>query len=259
MVHVDASGGKSGKSSVSKGETLEDTTRCLGCYADAVVLRHPLQGSAERAARGSGVPVINAGDGTGEHPTQALLDVYTMHDELSETGGILAPPEGGAKEPRTVVVLLGDLKHGRTVHSLAKLLAKSGARVDLRYCSPAPLPMPESVRNYVAKYPNATQSVFDSLEGAVVGANVLYVTRIQRERFASDAEAKAVEGKYVVDKALLDRPETPKSMIIMHPLPRVDEISTDVDDDPRAAYFRQMENGMFVRMAILSLILTGKE
>mmetsp|Transcript_13292 Transcript_13292/g.29312 ORF Transcript_13292/g.29312 Transcript_13292/m.29312 type:complete len:197 (-) Transcript_13292:584-1174(-) len=193
-------------------------------------------------------PLISGGDGTGEHPTQALLDVYTVHDELE-----------GAAGTRRTIVLLGDLKHGRTVHSLAKLLARSGAPVDLRYCSPDALPMPQEVRDYVGRYPSATQVAVSSLEEAVRGANVLYVTRVQKERFASEADYAAVKGQYVVDRALLERPETPEDMVVMHPLPRVDEISTDVDDDPRAAYFRQMENGMFVRMAILSLILTGKE
>jgi len=157
------------------------------------------------------------------------------------------------------VVLLGDLRHGRTVHSLAKLLARSGAEVDLRYYSPDQLPMPQSVVEYVARYPNATQTLVASLEEAVAGADVLYVTRVQRERFATEAEAAAAEGQYVVNKSLMERALTKQSMIIMHPLPRMDEISTDLDDDPRAAYFRQMENGMFVRMAILSLVLAGRE
>ena len=231
-------------SSVKKGETLGDTIRCLENYADVTVLRHPIIGSAAEASTYAEKPVLNAGDGTGEHPTQALLDCFTIQDEFSGRGGGI--------EGKTVV-LLGDLKHGRTVHSLAKLLARSEIPgVKLRYCSPESLKMPEDVKAEVDKY-GLPQEEFSDLREAIAGADVLYVTRIQKERFASEEEYAAVEGSFVVDSELMN--EAPKGMIVMHPLPRVGEIKEEVDKDERAAYFRQMENGMFVRMALLALVL----
>jgi len=258
FLHVD--GGKGGNTSASKkGESLEDTIRCLECYTDVTVLRHPTTGSVQRVALGGGTvkPVINAGDGVGEHPTQALLDFFTIWDEL---GVSLDVPDGDSKNEKTltgqlVVVLLGDLKHGRTVHSLAKLLARSSIKheVVLRYCSPSSLEMPSRVKEYVAQFPNAKQEEYTDMKEAVKGANVLYVTRVQKERFESAEDYEKVKGAYVVDNSLMVN--APPGMIIMHPLPRVDEIATEVDSDSRACYFRQMENGMFVRMAILALIL----
>jgi len=258
FIHID--GGKGGNTSASKkGETLEDTIRCLECYTDVTVLRHPTTGSVQRVALGGGTvkPVINAGDGVGEHPTQALLDVFTIWDEL---GLSLNVADGGSKNEKKhtgqlVVVLLGDLKHGRTVHSLAKLLARSSIKHELvlRYCAPSSLEMPSHVKEYVEKYPNAKQEAYTDMREAVKGANVLYVTRVQKERFEHVEDYENVKGAYVVDASLMS--SAPSGMIVMHPLPRVDEIATEVDSDPRACYFRQMENGMFVRMAILSLVL----
>ncbi|KAL7547543.1 hypothetical protein ACHAWF_010827 [Thalassiosira exigua] len=193
----------------------------------------------------------------GEHPTQALLDMFTIWDEL---GLSLDVADGDSKNATKhsgplVVVLLGDLKHGRTVHSLAKLLARSSMRHNLvlRYCAPPSLEMPAHVKEYVAKFPNAKQEEFTDMSAAVRGANVLYVTRVQKERFATAEDYENVKGAYVVDASLMKA--APSGMIVMHPLPRVDEIATEVDSDPRACYFRQMENGMFVRMAILALVL----
>lgn len=268
FLHIDASS-KGGGSSTKKGETLEDTVRCLGCYSDAVVLRHPEEGSVGRvmeamhaAAASTGgkrVPVINAGDGTGEHPTQALLDLFTVCDEL----GIppLSSASKGFGKQKLVVTLLGDNKHGRTVHSLSELLSRSYNStlglddLELRYVNPAGLEMPQYVRDKVsaAGGDGVTQSSPSSLGAALEGCDVLYVTRIQKERFDTPEQYEAVKGSYVVDCALLE--DAPKDMIIMHPLPRVDEIATEVDSDERAAYFRQMENGMFVRMALLALML----
>jgi aspartate carbamoyltransferase catalytic subunit len=153
------------------------------------------------------------------------------------------------------VVFLGDLKHGRTVHSLAKLLAQLRPQSDmiLRFCSPSSLAVPDSILSYCADHGVKCETL-DNLEEACVGAQVLYVTRVQQERFGSEEEYNRVKGSYVVNKALMDT-VIPQDMIVLHPLPRVDEISTDVDSDPRAAYFRQMENGMYVRMAILALIM----
>ena len=262
FIHVDGSAG--GNSSAGKkGESLEDTVRCLECYADVTVLRHPVTGSVPGLALGDATtkPVINAGDGVGEHPTQALLDVFTIWDEL----GLSLDIDGGDSKNETkqhagplVVVMLGDLKNGRTVHSLAKLLARSSFKHELvlRYCSPASLQMPSDVKEYVSQFSNAKQEEYSDMREAVKGSNVLYVTRVQKERFEDLNEYETVKGAYVVDAALMC--DAPSNMIVMHPLPRVDEIHTDVDADPRACYFREMENGMFVRMAILSLILLGR-
>lgn len=258
FIHVD--GSKGGNTSASKkGETLEDTVRCLECYTDVTVLRHPTTGSVQRVALGGGSvkPVINAGDGVGEHPTQALLDFFTIWDELDVSLDVA----GGQREDvsthidQLVIVLLGDLKHGRTVHSLAKLLARSSIKHELvlRYCAPPSLEMPTHVKEYVENFPNAKQEQYTDMREAVKGANVLYVTRVQKERFTDIEDFESVKGAYVVDASLMEL--APSGMIVMHPLPRVDEIATEVDSDQRACYFRQMENGMFVRMAILALIL----
>mmetsp|Transcript_3631 Transcript_3631/g.6873 ORF Transcript_3631/g.6873 Transcript_3631/m.6873 type:complete len:326 (+) Transcript_3631:38-1015(+) len=230
-------------SSVKKGETLGDTIRCLECYADVTVLRHPVKGSAAEAAGATVKPVINAGDGVGEHPSQALLDTFTIEDEFSETGGLKGK----------TVVLLGDLKHGRTVHSLAKLIARSGIDgVTLRYCSPDILRMPEDVKEEVEKY-GIKQEEFTDLKSALNGADCLYVTRVQKERFENEEDYEKVKDIYIVDNEVMKA--APSGCIVMHPLPRVGEIKEEVDQDPRAAYFRQMENGMFVRMALLALVL----
>mmetsp|Transcript_15184 Transcript_15184/g.30240 ORF Transcript_15184/g.30240 Transcript_15184/m.30240 type:complete len:325 (-) Transcript_15184:18-992(-) len=230
-------------SSVKKGETLGDTIRCLECYADVTVLRHPVKGSALEAVEATSKPVLSAGDGVGEHPSQALLDTFTIDDEFSDSGGM---------EGKTVV-LLGDLKHGRTVHSLAKLLARSGvAGISLRYCSPDVLRMPDDVKEEVAKY-GLPQEEFTDLRAALDGADCLYVTRVQKERFESEEAYDKVKDVYIVDNDVMKSAKD--TCKILHPLPRVGEIKEEVDSDPRAAYFRQMENGMFVRMALLSLVL----
>ena len=187
MLHIDA--GKSGNSSSSKGESLDDTIRCLECYTDVTVLRHPVKGSVPSVALGGGTiqPVINAGDGTGEHPTQALLDMFTIWDELGLN--MDSQSVGGGEERPLTVVMLGDLKHGRTVHSLAMLLARSSNReIVLRYCSPPSLAMPGYVKEYCAGYDGVKQEECCDIREAVKGASVLYVTRVQKERFET-AEA----------------------------------------------------------------------
>jgi len=246
FIHVDGQGNSSAN---KKGETLEDTIRCLECYTDATVMRHPVHGSVGKVIDMAAKPVLNAGDGVGEHPTQALLDVFTIQDELK------IDMKNVTNKPELTVVMLGDLKNGRTVHSLSKLLAQSGmaSKLTLRYCSPESLEMPQSVQDFVAGYPAVQQQVISSLAEAVKDADVLYVTRVQRERFESDDDYARVKGSYIVNNAIMQHAKT--SMIILHPLPSVDEIHTEVDADPRAAYFRQMENGMFVRMALLALVL----
>lgn len=213
-------------SSVSKGENLKDTIRTMASYADAIVLRHPHEGSAEKAASVSGVPIINAGDGTGQHPSQALLDLYTIRSEQGQIDGLN-------------ITLMGDLKHGRTVHSLARLLRLYD--VQINFLSPYELDMP-------TKYRTESDRQVRALEEVIQETDVLYVTRVQAERMES-----AFDYDYGV--AVSDLKSAKARMSIMHPFPRVSEIAPEVDRDPRAAYFRQMKNGLFMRMAILDRLL----
>ena len=226
-------------SSVSKGESLPDTVRTLECYADVIVLRHPETGSAAIAAKAASKPVINAGDGVGEHPTQALLDTFTIFEEL-----------GVGEVDGMTVTMLGDLKYGRTVHSLARLL--SLFKVKINYVSPEILRLPKEVMDEVAEK-GIPQAEFSALEEVLPETDVLYVTRVQKERFEDPADYEKVKGAYVIDPEIMKAAK--QDMIVMHPLPRVGEISVDFDDDPRAAYFRQMEYGLYVRMALLAMVL----
>ena len=224
-------------SSVAKGESLPDTIRTLECYADVIVIRHPEVGSAAIAASVAQKPVINAGDGIGEHPTQALLDAFTLHEELGSMEGL-------------TVTMVGDLKFGRTVHSLSRLLSMYGAKFN--YVAPDILRMPrELIAELEAQGIKQTEP--KSLDDVIAESDVLYVTRVQRERFESEDVYNSVKGAYTINKEVLSKAK--KRMIVMHPLPRVNEISTDIDDDPRAAYFRQMEYGLYVRMALLAMVL----
>ena len=227
-------------SSMRKGESLHDTIRMLSSYGDAIVLRHPNEGAARLAASASDKPVINAGDGAGQHPTQTLLDLATMQEAFGTLTGLK-------------VVLLGDLKFGRTVHSLAHALALFGAELVLS--SPPGLGMPEDVRTHLDQL-GAKVTVEDQLHKVVRDADVLYVTRIQRERFADPLEYQKVAGSYRIDRAVLA--SVKPRLIVMHPLPRTGEVAPEVDGTPHAAYFRQAFLGVPVRMALLSLILTGK-
>ena len=226
-------------SSAIKGETLEDTVRIVGGYADCIVLRHPEEGAAARAAAVSTVPVINAGDGRGEHPTQALLDLYTIRAEL-----------GRLEDLR--VVMVGDLANGRTVHSLIRLLSQyRGLRVTL--AGPAQLRLPEpAVR--ALRQSGAQVREADSLLEAVVDADVVYQTRIQAERLSGPLEEGGQgAARFRVTKEVMAA--LPEGAVVMHPLPRVGEIDPEVDSDPRAAYFRQARNGVPVRMALLARVL----
>lgn len=224
-------------SSVSKGEDLEDTVRTLECYSDVIVLRHHEQGSAAKAAAAISKPLINAGDGVGEHPTQALLDYVTVRKEQRRIDGL-------------TVTMLGDLKHGRTVHSLARLL--SLYQVKLNYVSPEILRMPREIVDEL-KGKGAVQEEFENLEDVLAETDVLYVTRIQKERIEDHSQYDLVKGSYVITPDLMKRAK--ENMTLIHPLPRVDEISKEVDSDPRAAYFRQMKNGLHVRMVLLAGVL----
>jgi aspartate carbamoyltransferase catalytic subunit len=227
-------------SSAAKGETLYDTGRMIEGYADIAVIRHPVQGSAAELARGAGIPVINAGDGAGQHPTQALLDLLTIRKEKGSPKGL-------------TVALVGDLKNGRTVHSLSSLLA--GFDVKFFFVAPDALKMPaEITAGLRARGIDITET--GDIAEAAAKSDVLYVTRIQQERFADPAEYERLKGAYVVDARLIGAAK--KGMIVLHPLPRVDEIATDVDPLPGAAYFRQAANGVPARMALLAL-LSGRE
>jgi aspartate carbamoyltransferase len=225
-------------SSVAKGESLPDTVRTLGCYADVIVLRHPEVGSAALAAKHAGKPVINAGDGVGEHPTQALLDTFTIREELGRLDNL-------------TVTMLGDLKYGRTVHSLARLLTQFDG-IKLNYVSPDILRMPRDVMDEVAAK-GLPQSEHTTLEKVLPKTDVLYVTRVQKERFEDPEVYEKVKNAFVVNPKVMKLAK--KDMIVLHPLPRVTEISLDFDDDPRAAYFHQMEFGLYVRMALLAMVL----
>jgi aspartate carbamoyltransferase len=224
-------------SSVAKGESLPDTIRTLECYADVIVLRHPEVGASALAARYAQKPIINAGDGVGEHPTQALLDLFTIYEELGEVDGL-------------IVTMLGDLKYGRTVHSLARLLSLYDVKIN--FVSPDILKIPSEIINEI-EVNGTSQAEFNKLEPVIPETDVLYVTRVQKERFKDLAEYEKVKSAFVITPDTLN--DAKERMIIMHPLPRVGEISMEVDDDPRAAYFRQMEYGLYVRMALLAMVL----
>jgi len=226
-------------SSVSKGETLSDTVRTLQSYADVIVLRHPIVGSAAEAASYLEIPLINAGDGAGEHPTQAMLDTFTIQQELGTLDNIN-------------ITLLGDLKHGRTVHSLARLLKHF--KVSFNYVSPDFLQMPDDVQNEL-KAAGIQQESFSTLDKCLPNTDILYVTRVQKERFSDIKLYEKAQSNYVINAKSIEKAK--KSMRIMHPLPRVGELAPELDNDPRAAYFRQMRNGLFTRMALLQLVVNG--
>jgi aspartate carbamoyltransferase len=224
-------------SSVSKGESLPDTIRTLECYTDVIVLRHPEMGASAIAAKYARKPIINAGDGVGEHPTQALLDLFTILSELRRVDGL-------------TVTMLGDLKYGRTVHSLARLLSLFDVRIN--YVSPELLRMPPEIIQELGMK-GVVQQETCLLDEVLPESDVLYVTRVQRERFSDLDTCESMKEAFVIT------PETMRAakdeMIVMHPLPRVGEIGMEVDEDPRAAYFRQMEYGLYVRMALLAMVL----
>lgn len=228
-------------SSAIKGESLPDSIRVISGYADAIVLRHPDKGSAELAASVSSVPIINAGDGAGEHPTQALLDLYTIEKEIGHIEGLR-------------IAVLGDLLFGRTVHSLLNILSLyKGVRAHL--FSPLALRLPEENKAYLARRGLRVEE-YEKMPDALGDIDVLYVTRIQQERFVSKEEYEKLKNTYVVDAGTLQKLHA--RAIVMHPLPRVTEIAPEVDRDPRAAYFRQAKNGLHIRMALLSTLLTPR-
>lgn len=226
-------------SSAAKGETLEDTIRIVAGYADVIVLRHHEEGAARRAAAVSDVPVINAGDGKGQHPTQSLLDLYTIKDELGRIDGVR-------------VAMVGDLSNGRTARSLAYLLSKY-RDIEVWFVAPPQVAMRDDIKQHLDEHDVRWHETED-LDAVLPQVDVVYQTRIQKERFDDEASYRAVKGIYVIDTASMARlrPEA----IVMHPLPRLDEIDPAVDSDPRAAYFRQARNGVQVRMALLDGVLS---
>ena len=223
-------------SSAAKGESLADSIRTVDGYVDVIVMRHPMKGSAQIAADNAVHPFINAGDGSGQHPTQALLDIYTIRKEKGTLSG-------------HTVTFVGDLKYGRTVHSLGYLMALYGNK--MIFVSPKALRMPEEITADLRSR-GAEIEETDDLKKALSVSDIVYVTRIQRERFENPAEYEKLKDLYIINRALIDQAK--KGITILHPLPRVDEISTDVDDYEGAAYFRQAHNGLYVRMALLSLV-----
>ncbi len=226
-------------SSASKGESLHDTIKTVEGYADVIVLRHPQIGAAEEAARSTDKPIMNAGDGAGQHPTQSLLDFYTIQKEKGIIDGL-------------TVVLAGDLKNGRTVHSLALLLADYDVR--FIFVAPQALRMPQEIVDRLKVNGTDVQETEDLTEG-LKSADVFYMTRIQKERFADPGEYDRLKDSFVLSRRLLDQAKD--GVVVMHPLPRVNEIAEDVDSYAGAAYFRQAANGVPVRMALLALV-TGR-
>ncbi len=224
-------------SSATKGESIEDTARMLQGYADAVVMRHPEPGTPERASRVIDIPVINAGDGSREHPTQALLDLYTISNELGDIDNLN-------------IAIVGDLKYGRAPRSLALLLCQTRG-TQVTFLAPPAVPVGDDIKQALerngVRYREATS--FEDIKDA----DVVYQTRIQRERFSDEESYERSRGYYVIDRSVMDTLKP--NAIVLHPLPRVDEISPEVDDDPRAAWFRQAENGVYVRMALLDQLL----
>jgi aspartate carbamoyltransferase catalytic subunit len=227
-------------SSLIKGETLHDTARVVSNFVDVIAIRHPEIGSAEQAAHTSNKPVINAGDGPGQHPTQALLDLYTIKKEKKRID-------------KLTVAMVGDLKYGRTIHSLAYLLAHYD--VTIYFVSPDILKMPKGETTYLKEKGINFKETSD-LGSVLPELDVLYDTRIQKERFADPIEFERVKNCYVINKKLLEKAKN--DITIMHPLPRLEEISTEVDSLPNAAYFRQTFYGVPIRMALLALVL-GQE
>lgn len=226
-------------SSAAKGETLEDTIQIVNGYADVIVLRHYEEGAAKRAAAISTIPVINAGDGPGQHPTQALLDLYTIRDELGKIDGIR-------------VAMVGDLANGRTVRSLTYLLSKF-RDIKIWFVAPPQVAMRADLKAHLDEH-HIPWAETEDLESVLPEVDVVYMTRIQKERFTDLEAYEAVKGIYRIDNSSLDLMR--KYAIVMHPLPRVDEIAPEVDADPRAAYFRQARNGLHIRMALLDRLLS---
>ena len=227
-------------SSASKGESVADTIRVVSCYADICAMRHPKEGAPLVASMASSIPVINAGDGGHQHPTQTLTDLLTIRSLKGRLDNL-------------TIGLCGDLKNGRTVHSMCKALS-SFKGIKFVFISTPQLGMPEYIKD-ILRAKNCEFVENPSLEDAIGGLDMLYMTRVQKERFASEEEYYALKDAYILDKAKLNKAKS--DCIVLHPLPRVDEITMDVDDDPRAMYFKQAKYGMYARMAIILTVLNS--
>ena len=226
-------------SSAAKGETIEDTIRVIAGYADVVVMRHFESGASKRAAAVSSVPIINAGDGAGQHPTQALLDMYTIQREIGRLDDIS-------------IAMVGDLANGRTVRSLCYLLTKF-KNPKIYFIAPGLVRMKDDIKEYLQRYEVDFEEEED-LHAVASKVDVIYQTRVQKERFGDRiADYEQARGKYIINKSVMDCMQ--EHAVVLHPLPRVDEIDSEVDGDPRAAYFRQAHNGLYVRMALLRMLL----
>lgn len=228
-------------SSAVKGETIEDTIRTVSAYADCIIMRHPAEGVAEIAAQFSLVPFINAGEGAGEHPTQALLDLYTIHKIKKNVNG-------------KKIALVGDLLYGRTIHSLAYLLGIY--KVEIFLVSPPELRLPQQYKDYL-KIMKINYVEMESWDGVLEQADIIYMTRVQKERFKSLEKYERHKDSFILDNSNLKKLKTDAA--ILHPLPRVNEISSAIDNDPRALYFEQVKNGLFMRMALLDYIIGNNE
>ena len=230
-------------SSVTKGETIEDTTRVINCFADVIAMRHPIEGAPLVATRVSRIPVINAGDGSHAHPTQTLTDLLTIKRELGRLDNF-------------TIGFCGDLKFGRTVHSLIKALSRyQGVKVIL--IAPEELQLPAYMKYEVCDRYGVSYREVETMEEVMPELDVLYMTRVQKERFLDEDEFDRVKDSFVLDSRRMALAK--EKMAVLHPLPRVNEILTEVDEDPRAAYFRQVENGKFVRMALITKLLEWKD
>ena len=229
-------------SSAAKGETIEDTIKVLNAYADFIIIRHFENDAAEKAIITAKKPIINAGTGKGQHPTQALLDLFTIYENFGTTTDL-------------TIVFVGDLLRGRTVNSLVYLLAKYPNNKFI-FVSPENCRIKDTIKEHLDEH-SIIYTETDDLDKSLKEADVVYVTRVQKERFDDPQEYEETRGKFVIDKENVDRLD--KNAIIMHPLPRLDEISTEIDDNPRAKYFEQAHNGLYVRMALLKLLNDGEE
>lgn len=229
-------------SSAAKGESVSDTIRTVACYADIVAMRHPKEGAPMVAAAHSSIPIINAGDGGHQHPTQTLTDLLTIRSLKGRLGNL-------------TIGLCGDLKFGRTVHSLIQALVRYD-NLNFVLISPEELRLPTYIRHDVLRRNHVPYKEVVRMEEALPELDILYMTRVQKERFFNEEDYIRMKDFYILDKAKMEL--APKDMLVLHPLPRVNEISTEVDDDPRAVYFKQVQYGVYVRMALI-LTLLGME
>lgn len=228
---------EAGNTSVSKGESLKDTVTMLSKYADMIIMRHPLEGSVRYAGEIAGIPVINAGDGSNQHPTQTLLDLYSIY----KTQGRL---------DNLKIAMIGDLKYGRTVHSL--LMAMSHFNPSFKFIAPDEMGLPSRYKSFLKKQNIPFEEYVEMAEN-ILDADIIYMTRVQRERFLEPIEYEKVKNTYILRNYMLEG--TKDNVKILHPLPRVGEIAVDVDDNPKAYYFQQAENGVYMRMAVICYLL----